>query len=180
MWFNKWCERYTFQYSQCHLLSTHSCQLYILHAWSQYAFGKRKDICDGVRDGTETLYNLWLIHFKFSLWSHIKLPRDVIILLMYQYRLHNFIDINRISCLFFVLNSINWVVDNYYIILPLAFSKLYALYRWKSLNMNNKMAGRRIPRMNGKINFKLLLSIVWEIPQILFSWNIYRLSFIFT
>lgn len=51
--------------------------------------------------GTETLYNLWLIHFKFSLWSHIKLPWVVIISVVYRYRLHNFIDINRILDLIF-------------------------------------------------------------------------------
>lgn len=111
--------RDTFQYSQCHLpphtpLSFYlSISMHIL-SWTKAWW----------RDENGTLYIYgFFIWNKFSLWSHIKLPRDVIISLMYQYRLQNFIDINRIMCQSFpyilcackLFQYIHYV-DNYYII----------------------------------------------------------------
>lgn len=74
-----------------------------------------------VRVGIErfTIYGLFI--WCSSLWSHIKLPRDVIISLMYRYRLHNFIDINRISCLLFVRSIYMYRVKSMIIITSFCF-----------------------------------------------------------
>lgn len=75
-WFNKWCERYISIFAMSSSLHPSVSTLYCIRFWPESKDNRGEWV------GTETLYNLWLIHFKFSLWSHIKLPRDVIISLV--------------------------------------------------------------------------------------------------
>ena len=88
LWFNKWCEIH-FNIRNAIFYLSYLLVNFIAHIGLRHG--------GGVENWTFYIYGFFIWN-KFSLWSRIKLPRDVIISLMYQYRLQNFIDINRIMC----------------------------------------------------------------------------------
>lgn len=117
--FNKWCERFISIFTNV-IFSPPLFQATISYTTctdSICLVQSRNERESEVRGWNWKALQFMAYSFEIFLWSHIKLPRDVIISLMYRYRLHNFIGYQQD----FMPGSLYSVpckrgMDNYYIV----------------------------------------------------------------